>query len=44
MIEFFTFGSTNGHKVAIAQEELGLSYEVHGPGPDRVRCNSALPR
>lgn len=27
-IEFFTFGSTNGHKVAIALEELGLPYEV----------------
>lgn len=29
MIDFFTFGSTNGHKVAIALEELGLEYEVH---------------
>jgi GST-like protein len=29
VIELFTFGSTNGHKVAIALEELGLSYEVH---------------
>jgi GSH-dependent disulfide-bond oxidoreductase len=28
MIELFTFGSTNGHKVAIALEELGLPYEV----------------
>lgn len=28
MIELFTFGSTNGHKVAIALEELGLLYEV----------------
>lgn len=28
-IELFTFGSTNGHKVAIALEELGLAYEVH---------------
>ena len=28
-IDLFTFGSTNGHKVAIALEELGLSYEVH---------------
>lgn len=28
MIEFFTFGSTNGHKVAIALEELGVPYEV----------------
>jgi GST-like protein len=26
--ELFTFGSTNGHKVAIALEELGLSYDV----------------
>jgi GSH-dependent disulfide-bond oxidoreductase len=29
MIDFYTFGSTNGHKVAIALEELGLSYNVH---------------
>lgn len=28
-IELFTFGSTNGHKVAIALEELGLAYETH---------------
>lgn len=28
MIELFTFGSTNGHKVAIALEELGLPYDV----------------
>lgn len=28
MIELFTTGSTNGHKVAIALEELGLPYEV----------------
>jgi glutathione S-transferase len=28
MIEPFTYGSTNGHKVAIALEELGLPYEV----------------
>ena len=28
MIELFTFGSTNGHKVAIALEELNLPYEV----------------
>lgn len=28
MIELFTFGSTNGHKVAIALEELGLPYNV----------------
>jgi GST-like protein len=28
MIEFFTFGSSNGHKVAIVLEELGLPYEV----------------
>ncbi|NUP05318.1 MAG: glutathione S-transferase family protein [Polyangiaceae bacterium] len=28
-IDFYTFGSTNGHKVAIALEELGLHYEVH---------------
>lgn len=29
VIDFYTFGSTNGHKVAIALEELGLPYEVH---------------
>jgi GSH-dependent disulfide-bond oxidoreductase len=28
MIEFFTYGTTNGHKVAIALEELGLPYEI----------------
>ena len=28
-LELFTFGSTNGHKVAICLEELGLSYDVH---------------
>jgi GSH-dependent disulfide-bond oxidoreductase len=28
MIELYTYGSTNGHKVAIALEELGLPYEV----------------
>ncbi|MFZ5896413.1 MAG: glutathione S-transferase family protein [Myxococcota bacterium] len=28
-IELFTFGSTNGHKVAIALEELGFDYQVH---------------
>ncbi|APR77004.1 Glutathione S-transferase [Minicystis rosea] len=28
MIEVFTHGSTNGHKVTIALEELGLPYEV----------------
>ncbi len=28
MLELFTYGSTNGHKVAIALEELGLPYEV----------------
>jgi GSH-dependent disulfide-bond oxidoreductase len=28
MIELFTYGSTNGHKVAIALEELGLPYDV----------------
>src|SRR5687768_3221670 len=29
VIELFTFGSTNGHKIAIALEELGLPYETH---------------
>lgn len=28
-IDFYTFGSTNGHKVAIALEELQIPYEVH---------------
>jgi GST-like protein len=28
VIELFTTNSTNGHKVAIALEELGLAYEV----------------
>jgi len=28
VLELFTYGSTNGHKVAIALEELGLPYEV----------------
>jgi GST-like protein len=28
MIELFTYGTTNGHKVGIALEELGLPYEV----------------
>jgi GSH-dependent disulfide-bond oxidoreductase len=28
VIELFTFGSTNGHKIAIALEELGLPYET----------------
>ncbi len=29
VIDLYTFGSTNGHKVAIALEELGLPYQVH---------------
>jgi hypothetical protein len=28
LIEFFTFGSTHGHKVATALEELGLPYDA----------------
>jgi GST-like protein len=28
-IDLYTFGSTNGHKVAIALEELGLPYALH---------------
>jgi glutathione S-transferase/uncharacterized protein YciI len=28
VIELFTYGSTNGHKVAIALEELGFEYEL----------------
>ncbi len=49
MIELFTFGSTNGHKVAIALEELGLPYEVRtvnvfageGQSPDFLAINPA---
>lgn len=29
VIELYTYGSTNGHKVAIALEELGIPYDVH---------------
>lgn len=29
MIDLYTYGSTNGHKVAIALEELELPYQVH---------------
>lgn len=47
VIDFYTFGSTNGHKVAIALEELGLPYEVHpvnvfageGQRPDFLALN-----
>jgi GST-like protein len=28
-LELFSFGSTNGHKVAIALEELAFPYQVH---------------
>ena len=30
MIEFWSHGSPNGHKVSIALEELGLPYRTHG--------------
>jgi GST-like protein len=48
-IELFTFGSTNGHKVAIALEELGLAYDVHtvnvfageGRAPEFLALNPA---
>ncbi|WP_437815903.1 glutathione S-transferase family protein [Sorangium sp. So ce1078] len=48
-IELFTFGSTNGHKVAIALEELGLPYEVRsvnvfageGRSPEFLAMNPA---
>lgn len=29
MIDFYTFGTSNGHRVAIALEETGLPYAVH---------------
>jgi GSH-dependent disulfide-bond oxidoreductase len=29
VFDLYTFGSTNGHKVAIGLEELGFAYEVH---------------
>lgn len=49
MIEFFTFGSTNGYKVAIALEELGVPYEVRpinvfageGRSPEFLAINPA---
>jgi GSH-dependent disulfide-bond oxidoreductase len=49
VIELFTFGSTNGHKVAIALEELGLPYEVRvvnvfageGRSPEFLAINPA---
>lgn len=34
-IELFTFGSTNGHKVAMALEELELDYVVRPKLPPR---------
>jgi len=51
-IDFYTFGSTNGHKVAIALEELGLRYEVHtvnvfageGQKPEFLALNPVEPR
>jgi GSH-dependent disulfide-bond oxidoreductase len=49
VLELFTFGSTNGHKVAIAFEELGLPYEVRtvnvfageGRSPEFLALNPA---
>jgi GST-like protein len=49
VIEFFTFGSTNGHKVAIALEELELPYHVRavnvfageGQSPEFLALNPA---
>jgi GST-like protein len=49
VIELFTFGSTNGHKVAIALEELDLPYEVRavnvfageGRSPEFLAINPA---
>lgn len=49
MIELYTFGSTNGHKVAIALEELTLPYRTktievfsgEGRSPDFLALNPA---
>jgi GST-like protein len=49
VIELFTFGSTNGHKIAIALEELGLPYEARtvnvfageGQSPEFLALNPA---
>jgi GST-like protein len=49
VIELFTFGSTNGHKAAIALEELGLPYQVRavnvfageGRSPEFLAINPA---
>jgi len=48
-LELFTFGSTNGHKVAIALEELGLAHETkevdvfagEGQAPEFLAINPA---
>lgn len=48
-LELFTFGSTNGHKVAIALEELGFVYDLHtvnvfageGRSPEFLALNPA---
>jgi GST-like protein len=47
MFDLYTFGSTNGHKAAIALEELGFPYTVHtvnvfageGQSPDFLKLN-----
>jgi len=29
MIDFYTFATANGHRVAVALEETGVPYTVH---------------
>ena len=49
MIELYTYGSTNGHKVAIALEEVGLPYQARtvnvfageGRSPEFLALNPA---
>jgi glutathione S-transferase len=44
MIDLFTWGTPNGHKVSIALEEMGIPYAVHPvvlkqhPGDRRPGC------
>lgn len=47
MIELYSHGSPNGHKISIALEELGLAYKVHpvnvfageGQAPEYLKLN-----
>ncbi|SNR93461.1 glutathione S-transferase family protein [Pseudomonas segetis] len=40
MIDFYTAATPNGHKVAIALEELGLPYKVHALSFDKKQQKS----